>query len=86
MSRHSVGDSVASLVALVVVIIVVFVAAIMFIVESTAEGAVWDGIGQAFGAAGLGGVQAAWGLLGLVLTIVAVVGFVLWAVGKVQHR
>ena len=79
-----IGGAIAAVLGLVAVGIAIFVAAIQFAAVSIAEDAVWNAAGETLGAAGQSGLQAAWGVFGTILTIVAVAGFVLWAVGKVK--
>ena len=63
-------------------IIAVTLAVVAYIVE----GAVWDAAGQTFEAVGRPDIALLWNLLGMILTLVAVVTFVSWLWSKVGER
>ncbi len=61
------------------------IAALLFVVNSAAENAIWDSFGKALADMGQGGLSFGWELLGAVLGIIAVVAFAAWAVDEVRH-
>ena len=67
--RGAIDEGVALLGAFVAIVVVVVVFAVKFVIEN----AVWEGVGQGFEAAGRGDLSLAWGVLGAVATLVAVI-------------
>jgi len=64
---NSIGDSVGEGISLLVTIVVIFAAFLVFVVTSTADDAIWNGLGQPFRAMGRDDLRLAWDILGFAL-------------------
>ncbi len=84
MSLRSVGRSIDKGIGLFLTLLVIVIAVVIFIVESKVEDAIWNGFGQAFDAIGRGDLALLWSILGVLLSIIAIVGLVLWAAGRIR--
>ncbi len=85
MSLGSIVESIDKGIALLGTVLLIFIALLLFVVTSTADDAIWDGLGHTFTAMGRGDLAFAWGILGFILGIVAIVGFLFWAYSKVRE-
>jgi len=84
VSWRSIGETVDKGTALLVTLFVILVAPIVFIARSTSEDAIWDCLGETFHAMGRGDLALAWGVLGFAQGVIAIGGFLFWALAKVR--